>query len=61
MQRRDSDVFSLFSQIYSGAAREEMSLQQYLLACRDNPAMYATAAERMVSAMTELRSLVGGR
>ena len=51
MQGRESDVFNLFSEIYGSTAREEMSLQQYLLACRENPSMYATAAERMVDAI----------
>ncbi|RUM97461.1 PrkA family serine protein kinase [Pseudaminobacter arsenicus] len=53
MQSHGSDVFSLFSEIYSGEKQEEMSLQQYLLACRENPSMYATAAERMVEAIGE--------
>jgi len=53
MQTRDSDVFSLFSEIYASETKEEMSLQQYLLACRDNRQMYATAAERMVEAIGE--------
>ncbi|SCM79482.1 conserved hypothetical protein; putative nucleoside triphosphate hydrolase domain [uncultured Pleomorphomonas sp.] len=53
MQSQDSDVFRLFSEIYSSETQEEMSLQQYLLACRENPAMYATAAERMVKAIGE--------
>ncbi|WP_378945389.1 PrkA family serine protein kinase [Mesorhizobium sp. ANAO-SY3R2] len=51
MQTRDNDVFSLFSEIYGSQTTEEMSLQQYLLACREQPAMYATAAERMVDAI----------
>ncbi|BBD35652.1 PrkA family serine protein kinase [Aminobacter sp. Y103A] len=51
MQTRENDVFNLFSEIYSSQTTEEMSLQQYLLACRDQPAMYATAAERMVDAI----------
>jgi serine protein kinase len=53
MQTRDSDVFSLFSEIYASETKEEMSLQQYLLACRDNRHMYATAAERMIEAIGE--------
>ncbi|MCT8989761.1 PrkA family serine protein kinase [Chelativorans sp. SCAU2101] len=53
MQRRESEVFDLFSEIYASTKREEMSLQEYLLACRDDPSMYATAAERMVDAIGE--------
>ncbi len=47
MQGRHSDVFDLFAEIYASSKQEEMSLQEYLLACRDDPSMYATAAERM--------------
>ena len=47
------DVFELFSDIYDREKRESMSLQDYLLGCRDNPAMYATAPERMIAAIGE--------
>ena len=53
MQPRESDVFNLFSEIYSSQTQEEMSLQQYLLACRDNRTMYITAPERMMEAIGE--------
>ncbi|MQW70868.1 PrkA family serine protein kinase [Sinorhizobium medicae] len=53
MQRSESDVFDLFSEIYTSAAQEEISLQEYLLACRDDKSMYATAQERMVNAIGE--------
>src|SRR5690606_17158041 len=53
MQRSHSEVFDLFSEIYASTAQEEMSLQDYLLACRDDPSMYSTAAERMVDAIGE--------
>jgi len=53
MQRSHSEVFDLFSEIYASTAQEEMSLQDYLLACRDDPSMYSTAAERMVAAIGE--------
>ena len=51
MTGEDNDVFDVFSKIYSASAQEELSLQQYLLSCRDDPMMYATAAERMVDAI----------
>ncbi|MFQ6184596.1 PrkA family serine protein kinase [Sinorhizobium meliloti] len=51
MQRSESDVFDLFSEIYTSAAQEEISLQEYLLACRVDKSMYATAQERMVDAI----------
>jgi len=53
MQGSHSDVFDLFAEIYASSKQEEMSLQEYLLACRDDPSMYATAAERMVDAIGE--------
>jgi len=53
MQGRHSDVFDLFAESYASSKQEEMSLQEYLLACRDDPSMYATAAERMVDAIGE--------
>ncbi|CAN7307891.1 PrkA family serine protein kinase [Mesorhizobium sp. LjRoot246] len=53
MRENQSDVFDLFSEIYTGAAQEEISLQQYLLACREDRSMYASAPERMVEAIGE--------
>ncbi len=53
MHANESDVFDLFSEIYTDAAQEEMSLQQYLLACCEDSSMYASAPERMVAAIGE--------
>jgi serine protein kinase len=53
MRENASDVFGLFSEIYSGSGREEMSLQQYLLVCCEDSSMYASAPERMVAAIGE--------
>ena len=47
------EVFDLYSEFYSKEKHEKMSLQDYLLACRDDPTMYATVAERMVAAIGE--------
>jgi len=47
------DVFELFSDIYSRDKQDDISLYDYLHACRDDPMMYATAAERMVTAIGE--------
>jgi serine protein kinase len=47
------DVFDLFSQVYDREKREEISLNDYLRGCRDDPMMYATAAERMIAAIGE--------
>jgi serine protein kinase len=53
MRENQSDVFDLFSEIYTSAAQEEISIQQYLLACREDKSMYASAPERMVEAIGE--------
>ena len=47
------DIFESYAQGYATRAEEEMSLQDYLIACRSDPAMYASAAERMVAAIGE--------
>ncbi len=47
------DVFDLFSEVYDRDKQEDMSLQDYLMACRDDPMLYATAAERMIAAIGE--------
>ena len=47
------EVFDRYSEIYSKEQHESMSLQNYLLACRDDPTYYASAAERMVAAIGE--------
>ena len=47
------DVFDLFSEIYGRDRQEEMTLQDYLLGCRDDPLMHAGTAERMISAIGE--------
>ncbi|MBM3092878.1 PrkA family serine protein kinase, partial [Ensifer sp. T173] len=53
MRANDGDVFDLFSQTYASGVQEKLSLQEYLLACRDDRSMYATAPERMVAAIGE--------
>jgi len=50
---KGAEVFGLFSSAYSRERREVMSLTDYLEGCRDNPGMYATAAERMIAAIGE--------
>jgi serine protein kinase len=51
MNIQSPDVFELFAEVYSREKQEEMSLQEYLLACRDDISLYASAAERMVDAI----------
>ena len=45
------DIVTLFSEQYSETRETEMPLQDYLLGCRDNPDMYASVAERMLTAI----------
>lgn len=47
------DIFESYAEGYATRAEEEMSLQDYLIACRSDPATYASAAERMVEAIGE--------
>jgi serine protein kinase len=47
------DIFDVFSEVYAREKQEDLSLQDYLISCRDNPIMYASAAERMVAAIGE--------
>jgi len=50
---KDMDMIEAFSEAYTQRGQEEMGLQDYLLAARDDPTMYASAAERMISAIGE--------
>lgn len=47
------EVFDLFSEAYSRNKQEEMSLQDFLLSCRDDPVMHASASERLIKAIGE--------
>ncbi len=47
------DVFTRFAESYDRSKIEEMSLQDYLLGCKEDPTMRATAAERMIKAIGE--------
>jgi serine protein kinase len=47
------DVFDLFSRDYSREQLETMSLRDWLLAARDDKMLYASPAERMISAIGE--------
>lgn len=49
----DLDLFGSFSENYVSERSEEMSLTDYLTLCKDNPMMYASAAERMIAAIGE--------
>ncbi len=47
------EVYTRFAEAYERTKVEEMSVQDYLLGCRDDPSMRATAAERMMKAIGE--------
>src|SRR4051812_40806451 len=48
-----ADVFETFRESFSSRKSVEMSLQEYLEGCRNDPGMYANAAERMLAAIGE--------
>ncbi len=48
-----TSIFDSYRARYEAAQAEEMSLQEYLELCRDDPTAYATAAERMLLAIGE--------
>lgn len=50
---RPSDVFSLHASLRDRTREVEMSLAEFLAACRDDPQCYATPAERMLRAIGE--------
>ena len=47
------DIFTRYSQAYEGRRDVELSLLDYLEGCRDDPMMFASAAERMIAAIGE--------
>ncbi len=47
------NFFDQLSDVYNRNEQEEISLQDYLLGCRDDPMMFATAGERMIKAIGE--------
>lgn len=46
-------IFEQYLHRYMELGEEEITLQEYLNLCRDNPSVYATAAERMLTAIGE--------
>src|ERR1700743_3338746 len=46
-------LFNTFARSFEARREVEMSFPEYLEACRDNPLMYANAAERLLAAMGE--------
>ncbi len=48
-----NDIFSLHSSTTANRRETEMSLAEFLEACRDDPGCYANPAERMLKAIGE--------
>src|SRR5690242_17974999 len=49
----DDGIFGLYSKLYENRRDVELSLEEYLGKCSDDPSYYAGAAERMLSAIGE--------
>src|SRR5271165_1933513 len=49
----DDGIFGLYSKLYENRREVELSLEDYLGKCSDDPAYYAGAAERMLRAIGE--------
>jgi serine protein kinase len=47
------DIFAEYAEAYDRNKYEELTLQDYVLGCREDPTLRATAAERMVAAIGE--------
>ncbi len=49
----DKDIFELYAEGYDGKQETELTIRDYLNLCREDPTAYASAAERMISAIGE--------
>lgn len=47
------EIFNKYQERYQSTKKEEMSLQEYLNLCKDDPGAYANASERMLTAIGE--------
>ena len=45
------EIFNKYQERYQSTKQEEMSLQEYLERCKDDPSAYANASERMLKAI----------
>ncbi len=48
-----NEIFEIYAQGYDRQKQSELSLRDYLEACRDDSSLYASAAERMITAIGE--------
>src|SRR5471032_2233924 len=49
----DEDIFAVYARGYDQHREGEMTLPEFLEACRDDPMMYSTATERLLAAIGE--------
>ena len=49
----NDSLFNAFAKSFEARSQHDMSLAEYLESCRDDPMMYATAAERLLAAIGE--------
>src|SRR5665811_1167300 len=56
-QEISMDVISNFAARFERSREEELSIEDYLAECKRNPLAYATAAERMLKAIGEPKSI----
>ena len=47
------NIFDLYAQAYESQKQHRLSLKEYLEGCRADPVMYASTAERMITAIGE--------
>lgn len=47
------EIFSIYARNYDQQRQHEMTLREYLECCREDPMLYASAAERMIKAIGE--------
>ena len=47
------EIFDIYAKSYDSVRQSQMTLKQYLDSCKEDPLMYASAAERMVAAIGE--------
>ena len=50
-------IFQHYQERYEATKQEELSIQEYLELCRDDPSIYASSAERMLNAIGEPKLL----
>jgi serine protein kinase len=49
--KSNNEIFELYAESYSQHKQTQLDLKQYLEGCRNDPVMYASASERMITAI----------